>query len=52
MYEFPCPATLKLLPADGVVGVSGKDPCDEGDPRLIALAIGRNMPAPTIEVVK
>lgn len=51
--EFPCPATLKLLPAEGVVGVIGNDPsCDEGDPRLVALLMGRNMPALLIEVLK
>jgi len=40
-------------PADGVEGVSGKEPSrEEGDPRRVALLIGRNIPAPGIAVAK
>lgn len=53
MNEFPCPATLKLLPADGVVGVIGNEPsCDERDSRRVALFMGRKMPALLVEVWK
>ena len=56
VYVFdPCPAILKLPPPpiDGVVGVIGNEPSwDEGDPRLVALLIGRKMPAPDMEVEK
>lgn len=49
----PWPAVLRLPPADGVEGVMGKDPSrDGGVPRFVALFIGRNIPAPGIEVVK
>jgi hypothetical protein len=38
---------------DGIVGVIGNEPSwDEGGPRLVALLIGRNMPASDIEVAK
>jgi len=49
----PCPATLTPPPTEGVVGVRGTDPsCEDGDPRRMALLIGRKMPAPGIDVVK
>jgi hypothetical protein len=48
----PCPAT-RTLPAEGVVGVSGNELADVGgDPLLVALLRGRNIPAPSIDVVK
>lgn len=50
---FPWPATLNPAPIEGVDGVRGKEPsCEDGEPRLVALLIGRKMPAPTTEVVK
>lgn len=49
----PGPETLKVLPTDGVGGVIGNEPsCEDGDPRLVALFIGRNIPAPAADVVK
>jgi len=48
----PCPTTLNPPATDGVDGVRGNDPCEDGEPRFIALLIGRKIPAPTIEVVK
>jgi hypothetical protein len=39
--------------ADGVVGVIGKESsCIEAESRLVALLIGRNMPAPGFVVWK
>lgn len=54
MYALgPWPAILRLPPADGVEGVRGNEPSrDEGDPRFVALFIGRNIPAPGTVVEK
>jgi hypothetical protein len=47
-----CPVTRTLL-ADGVVGVSGNELADVGgDPLFVARLRGRNIPAPSIDVVK
>lgn len=49
----PGPATLTPPPTDGVVGVSGNEPSrEDGDSRLVALLIGRNIPAPAFDVAK
>ena len=49
----PWLATLTLPPIDGVGGVRGTDPsCEEGEPRRMALLMGRKMPAPGIVVAK
>lgn len=49
----PCPATLTPPPTEGVVGVRGTEPsCEDGEPRRMALLMGRNMPAPGIVVTK
>jgi hypothetical protein len=43
-----------LIPlTEGVVGVRGNELAEVGgDPRLVALAIGRKIPAPSIDVAK
>jgi len=47
-----CPPGL-YPPTDGVDGVRGNDPsCEDAGSRLDALLIGRNIPAPGIEVLK
>lgn len=46
----PRPA-FRAPASDGVFGVIGNELVD-GDPRLVALLMGRKIPEPAIEVVK
>jgi hypothetical protein len=50
-FELP-PETL-APPTEGVVGVRGNELAEVGgEPRLVALAIGRKIPAPSMDVIK